>query len=200
MRVRAQMIVPCDTAFPRDAMVLTPCFKTTALGDTGLDTLANDLNANFCTWIGAAAKITTKLYDLDETPSGPPVMEKTLNSGASPLVSTVPREVSLCLSFYADTNTARRRGRLYLPATWVKKNSGSSSLGAKPTGADQASAGTNFVMQLAGAGGLVTDWCVWSGASHDAHTVTNWWVDDEWDTQRRRGLKPSSRLTGTTAG
>jgi hypothetical protein len=28
--------------------------------------------------------------------------------------------------------------------------------------------------------------------------VTNWWVDNNWDSQRRRGTKPTARLEGTT--
>jgi len=29
--------------------------------------------------------------------------------------------------------------------------------------------------------------------------VSNWWVDDEWDTVRSRGLRPDIRVTGTVS-
>lgn len=198
-RYRAQVSLPMDTAFPRDAMVVTPCFKTTAIGDAGAQSIADDLCAGVETWFGAAVNCTTKLYDLDETPSGPPVAQKTVNGGASPLTSQCPRDVALCLSFYADSNTARRRGRLFLPAPWVLKHSATSSVGREPTTAQQTAC-KDWATIMAGIGGLVCDWVVWSGASHDAHTVTNYYVDNEWDTQRKRGLRPTSRITGTTSG
>jgi hypothetical protein len=38
---------------------------------------------------------------------------------------------------------------------------------------------------------------VWSRIEHAAHSVTNYYVDDEWDIQRRRGGRPTSRVSGT---
>jgi hypothetical protein len=38
---------------------------------------------------------------------------------------------------------------------------------------------------------------VYSRREKVARPVTNYWVDDEWDTVRSRGLRSSTRVTGT---
>ena len=38
-------------------------------------------------------------------------------------------------------------------------------------------------------------WIVWSPTNDEAVHVTNAFVDDEWDTVRKRGLKPTARST-----
>jgi hypothetical protein len=42
---------------------------------------------------------------------------------------------------------------------------------------------------------LDTTWSVWSEANQTASPVRDGWVDDAWDTQRRRGLDSSARTT-----
>jgi hypothetical protein len=37
---------------------------------------------------------------------------------------------------------------------------------------------------------------VWSRKKASAAQVTDWWVDNEWDTIRSRGLKADSRVSG----
>ena len=51
---------------------------------------------------------------------------------------------------------------------------------------------------LAALGGVDVDWSVWSKVDGQARAVTNWWIDDEWDTQRLRGLRGATRTEGTT--
>jgi hypothetical protein len=41
------------------------------------------------------------------------------------------------------------------------------------------------------------DWVVYSPTDDAYHEVANGWVDNAWDTQRRRGYKPTSRTTFT---
>jgi hypothetical protein len=53
---------------------------------------------------------------------------------------------------------------------------------------------------FANLGGSDVDWIVWSRKNHTATKVQNYWVDDEWDTVRSRGLKRSTRQVATTSG
>lgn len=196
-RYRAQLSVPVDSTLPKDRMVITPCFKDTGTSDP--DGIADDLATGFQSWVTGSLEVTAKLYDLDATGPGPhrPVAEKTVGAGLL-VASTMPRELACCLSFYAGTNTARRRGRLYIPITFLNRKTPGGAA-QRPSAQQRADTGT-LAAFLAGIGGLDVDWVVWSGRDNDAHTVTNWWVDDEWDIQRRRGLRPTTRTSGTTSG
>lgn len=195
-RYRAQVSTPVDTALPRDRMVINPCFKDT--GTSAPDTLAQDLATAVQNFMNGGVEVQVKLYDLDSTtePNRPKAV-KTVGAGAL-LSSSQPRELALCLSYYADTPDPRRRGRLYIPQAWLHKKS-PLAVGARPSTQQMANAGT-LVTALAGLGGADVDWVVWSTADKNAHTVTNWYVDDEWDIQRKRGTRPTTRTSGTTSG
>jgi hypothetical protein len=39
------------------------------------------------------------------------------------------------------------------------------------------------------------DWCVYSPTSNMLFPISQIWVDDAWDTQRRRGVKATTRTT-----
>jgi hypothetical protein len=61
----------------------------------------------------------------------------------------------------------------------------------------------NIVKSLAplleNAGGADVDWSVFSRLDNVARAVTDYYVDDEWDTVRSRGMRPVSRVTGTAS-
>jgi len=46
---------------------------------------------------------------------------------------------------------------------------------------------------IADIGGIDVSWQVWSPTDNQGRDVTNAWVDDAWDVQRRRGLRASTR-------
>lgn len=185
-----------DSTFPRDAMIINPHFKDTAIAPGGGDPqgLADDLAAALNGWDNQIGQITVKAYDAESAPPNVPVAEAVVNQGAAP-ATTVPRELAVCLSFYAGLNRARRRGRLYIPAAIA--SIGVSSARVASSGRDKVAA---LVPIFAGLGGLDVDWVVWSRVEQTARTVTNWWVDDAWDIQRSRGLQATARLEGTTSG
>jgi hypothetical protein len=195
---RAQVSWGGDTSFPRDRMVITPHFKDTNLPGTGdVQGLADDLATGIAalTQPGSGGReVIVKMYDAESHPSGPPLATKILSPGVTP-AATAPREIALCLSFFSGTNTPSRRGRLYLPVVcfW-----GSAISSARPTTTQQDAAAA-FVPVFTELGGVDVDWVVYSRKNNSAHSVTNWFIDDEWDTQRRRGLRPSARKVGTTS-
>lgn len=198
--LRAQCSFAADTTFPRDRVVITPHFSTNILSDpiSGVDAdqLAEDLATALDTWDGATAReIKVTMYDAQGTQPVFPSGEAVRNLNASP-TTTQPRELACCLSYYADRNIPRHRGRLYIPAFLA---SPSSAPALKPSTAytDKIAA---LVPIFAGLGGADIDWCVWSRADSSARKVEHWWIDDDWDVVRSRGLRPTSRITGTTGG
>jgi hypothetical protein len=185
-----------DSGLPRDAVQINPVFNIQSAGGAdpvGLTSdLATALNAKLVTWT-TATKLTVKSYDVEEAK---PRYPKATEVRSSTIIrnSPIPREVALCLSFYADHPSGRRRGRLYVPASlWTPTG----AIGVRPTTGDRDTV-KQLVPIFTGLGGINVDWGIWSERDHAFHKATDYWIDDEWDTQRRRGLRATVRTTGTT--
>lgn len=157
------------------------------------------------------AAFSQKVYDLTDAKPRTPRFERidtlSVTQDTAPLV---PTEVSLCVSYKANyisgINPARFRGRIYLGA-----------LGDNGGGVGGASAfprpNTNLINNCktaahdlrAVAATSQFRWVVYSptrvaGGSTQlgaCETVVGGWVDNEYDTQRRRGVTASTRNTWT---
>jgi hypothetical protein len=178
-------------SLPRDSVVNVLHFATGALDPGGYDELTQELAAAFHDMgIFSSQGHKVKAYDLaDAKPR--PVKSETLIAPTGPMSATGNRDVALCLSFYATRNLPRQRGRLYL-GPFSQTDCGQH----RPPGALITTLAT-MPAKFAAAGGASVEWAVYSEADNTARPVTNWYIDDEWDTQRRRGTKPSARTTGT---
>jgi hypothetical protein len=110
----------------------------------------------------------------------------------------MPPEVAICLSYQAakisGVPQARRRGRVFI-----------GPLNTSAMGTDGRPA-TAFINALVGAADALKDpagapdwdWSTWSSFDPTVSTVIdNGWVDNEFDTQRRRGRKYTTRTTFT---
>lgn len=116
----------------------------------------------------------------------------------------LPSEVACCLSYAAAPASgvpiARTRGRIYIGPL-----STAAITPLTPTGV--ARPDSTFRQTLVDAGkklandwaGLspVSLWVVHSTIESTPRGIVRWWSDDAWDTQRRRGDKPTSRVTAT---
>jgi hypothetical protein len=173
-------------------MVIDPCFHD-ALGTNVAQTLADDLATAVNGKIAGTPQIRVRMYELPYVKGAGHTAEKLLNKGTSP-ASTLPREQALCLSFYAGQNKPRQRGRVYLPIVWL----GSGYGGVRPT-TPMMTAALSWRTIFENLGGVNIDWVVWSEKDAQSRPVTDVWVDDEHDTVRSRGLRPTSRLTATTS-
>jgi hypothetical protein len=195
MIVRAQVAVQMDSLFPRDALVITPHFSNAQLGG-GADwqDFASDLASSMGTYFaqGNAKQVNVKIYDAQGTVPVLPVGDATVSPGSAPAAG-VPREVALCLSYYSGTNTPRKRGRLYVPVCAV----GLTAQGRPDTFAMTRIG--NLAGLLADAGGADVDWVLFSRLNNAAYSVSNWWVDNEYDTVRSRGLRATDRVLGTVS-
>jgi hypothetical protein len=189
---RLQTYFQFDTAFPRDRMVITPTFDDRGVG-TDPQGLCDDLAAALDTWTPGTMQIKVNAYDAQGSPPVYPQGTKTLNEGQNPVTST-PREIALCLSFYGSRNRPRERGRLYIPGAAF-----GATMGLRPSAANMTK-----VMALgpifASLGGADVDWVVYSRVNNDTTKVQNYYCDDEWDIVRRRGGRPLTRQTATTGG
>lgn len=188
--------VAADGLLPRDHMVITPHINATA-GPVDLAGLANEWFTAWYAWWGGGTplpRMVVKIYDVQKPKPNYPLYTESRNDNNS-LTGTGPREVALCLSFFAGKNQKRRRGRLYIPFCWISQG-GNPSLRPTVTHRNKLGALATVLQDL---GGLGEDWSVYSKADDTARAVTNWWVDDEWDTQRRRGLRGTVRTEGTTS-
>jgi hypothetical protein len=208
--VRAQVILDGVSGLPEDRFVTTYAFGSQdggAASDAALDTIAAGLEAMWTdTYPGGTNPLDyylgpvvnsparVNLYRLgDDTPREPTEYTFAISPGMS---APFPNEVALCLSFFATRNLPRRRGRIYFGPTGVGAQAGS------PFTAGDSRPVPLLMTTLLNAGKLLRDyalglypWAVLSQVDGQLRPVTDLWVDNAWDTQRRRGVDPSTRFT-----
>jgi hypothetical protein len=141
-----------------------------------------------------AGRTFTSYDDSDPTPR-PPVLESTyaqVPGGGAPL----PPEVSIVMSYQgarqAGEAQSRRRGRIYLPFLG-ESNNGTDGRPLAALVTLVSNAGDAHLASSVGAPSWT--WVVYSPTSAAYVPVNNGWVDNEWDTQRRRGRIATSRTT-----
>ena len=105
----------------------------------------------------------------------------------------LPNEVAVCLSYHAAPPVVpRRRGRIYIGPLNLNATTAAttSTVPPRPTLA--------FRTRLATAGAFLRSnavgWAVRSEASDGYSMITDGWVDDEFDTMRKRGPDSTSRV------
>jgi len=131
---------------------------------------------------------------------GPPFSHATYGT---PTLGTsgLPEEVALCMSYSADLSSvaergaggtrprARRRGRVFIgPLSQAAAQQDTTTKRTKPATVALSAWTDNAKQFLATA--LLADgwtWCVFSPTLWEMFDVTQVWVDDAFDTQRRRG-------------
>lgn len=182
-----------DSTLPRDRMVITPHFKDDGIG-TDPQGLCDDLAAALSAWWIVAGEVIVTAYDAQGSKPVYPQGNAVVNPGAAPNASA-PREVAVCLSYYSTRNIPSYRGRLFIPFCVMQSGGGVGNAGLRPSSATRDKVG-ELAGIFANLGGPDVDWCVFSRRDNVARSVSNWWVDDEWDTVRSRGLRPTTRLAG----
>jgi hypothetical protein len=133
--------------------------------------------------------MTIKLYPPGLNPTGPRYQE---DFPYEPLAGPGPQEVACCLSYstYDDPEraTPRRRGRIYvgpLGGSVCQTDRPNPSVTAAVLDLGTAIATVGFANNLT--------WVMRSRADNLYGKIESIWVDDSWDTQRRRGLKATAR-------
>lgn len=134
-----------------------------------------------------------KFYSMPGLTPNYPFAERTWNFASAPAGSTLPSEVALVLSFQgsraAGFPQARRRGRIYIGPLFTTVNST-----GRPRQADIDAlclAASDLEDDIRAIPGHV--WSIWSTVDQDMVEVQNGWVDNAFDTQRRRGIEVTAR-------
>lgn len=214
--IRAVARLPYFTSIPEDVVTNTFHFATVATPTTDQITAMLTGVSQFYTdvaptdtvgeWMAGVLSRATgacqvELYNLDDPEPRLPIGSTTFTLPAAVGSVTVPLETSLCLSYRAAYTSgepnARRRGRAYIgPLSSSAITSGSGSLFPSPN----TSCMSTFLQSAADHLYAVpatesVNWVVYSASDNVARVVVQAWVDNAFDTQRRRGNSPSARTT-----
>lgn len=200
--LKAQVSLAMVSNIPEDSPVNTWHFQ--GVNDsTGRDAIIDGLTDFYDTMRLELADTVSqnghriKIYDMADPEPRAPIRDQTFNLTSAPSGGPQAAEVALCLSFQGDRvsgeSQASRRGRIYFGPldTTVVDSAG------RPSSAFQtklANAGDTLMTFMLG-GGWTMLWCVYSPTTSSLTPVTNGWVDNAFDIQRRRGLAPTSRVT-----
>lgn len=161
-------------------------------------------------------KVLVKVYDATASHPRPILYQNTFELGG---VSdhALPEEVALCLSYYSARNLPRLRGRLYIgplnvfaAATTADARPAQSFLTSMHDAASRLLLAGPDALPIGwfddpyptGSIAETVSWVVHSrlGSGTKAAPVpefnlaTAGWIDNAWDTQRRRGAQPTTRL------
>lgn len=165
-------------------------------GGTNYETLAQDAADLFATSIvGATSEVDTievRAYDMGDALPRQPRAVKTANAPGNEAPG--PRDVCVCLSYYADRNLPRKRGRMFLGP--IPK----SAMDLRVPAAIRTGIAADLGEGISGLGGINVQWVQYSPTSDTYSNVTDYYIDNEWDTQRSRGLRPDARTTGEVNG
>jgi hypothetical protein len=126
---------------------------------------------------------------VDPVPKQPRAI-RTIQVPRNANASTIPNDVAAVMSFRAGANLPRQRGRLYIGPVGINAMSGS-------TTAD-SSVSQAFREALVARAVILRDavnptWGIISQVDRVFRQVSDIWVDDQPDTQRRRGLRATTR-------
>lgn len=207
--LRLQVIVPMKSGIARDSAVNVLHWLAPPVTENSLQAIADGvgnfyklLTDQYSTKVdGAGTRI--KMYNMALPEPRVPIYDQLLGCPNPAFASCLPSEIAMCLSFQAPRvsglEQARRRGRIYL-GPWSQN-----SIAA---GTDRPSG--SLINNIRDAGSSLLDfstdatagtWVVYSRRNDPQEgfgdfslsPVTELWVDDAWDVQRRRGIDPTSR-------
>lgn len=139
-----------------------------------------------------------KIYDASDPEPRVPILDESLGvTGPSPASTTnLPGEVAVGLSYTAAITSgvpaARRRGRIYLGPLNAGATEGVANAPQRPSSV--------FMLNLSRAakglsdGPIGTRWAVYSRRDDAFRPIVAGYVDNAFDTQRRRGVDATARI------
>lgn len=143
--------------------------------------------------------VDVKVYDLADAKPRPVKGHAFTTTTANPRASLGPRQVALVLSYYSDRNIKGQRGHIYLgpfPHVFLDGPTiGNTELlsGALDLGHGLFDIGGENVAHV-----VHSEWeNKVKRADPVDFVVHHYWVDNGWDTVRRRGMKASARTSLT---
>ena len=139
---------------------------------------------------GAACNIDVKVYNMSDAKPRPlQAISHHVGAGGADPSGEGPPQVCLCMSYFAGRNLKHERGRIFVgPMGTAQTNQ------RRPDNSTLAA-----VLELGHAlwdvGGADVTWVLYRPTTNDTADITDIWVDNSWDIQRRRQLKSTNRVT-----
>lgn len=137
-----------------------------------------------------------KWYNLSAPAPRYPILELPLTGSYTIQNTTMPSEVAVCCSFQAEKvnglSQASRRNRVYIGPLSTAVNSLSGTIDSVVR-QDFADAFENLASNSNNA--TEWTWVIYSPTTGEHHDVHDGWVDNAFDTQRRRGVEATERTT-----
>lgn len=215
---RVQVIIPYRSGVPSDVITNTWHFESLSdesITSAKLATLFNHLVTFYNTcYVASAIKsmaswvnpslVVMKGYNLSDAKPRTAVRESvtplTVGTQAS---DATPAELSMVLSYHTEYESgipkASQRGRIYLgalSALWIDNGSISGSATFKQATRENVTGAADTL--AASALSSNWGWTVWSEKRQEKFAVAGGWVDNAFDTQRRRGQAATTRTTFST--
>lgn len=195
---RATVIIKAVTNVIEDASTNTYHFDANTLGDlaaasSALQTCYQAMRTHYSNLMAQNGH-EIKWYRLSDPEPRAPVRLDTFNFSTAPSIAPIPTEVAMCVSFQGVASSgvpqSRRRGRIYF-----------GPLNTNAIGADAyltstvRTAAVNAWGALLDASQAATEWkwAVYSTVNGTGVNVDNGWVENAFDTQRRRGRRATIR-------
>jgi hypothetical protein len=214
--IQVQVIFENDSGIPRDRTINTFHYVTSTPGSAPSSTELDEIQAKLTSAYGTAQTGSTnslaslmsaalsgvysmKFYDLHDPAPRVPIRDTGPLTALTVGTTALPAEVAICLSYQdlpaSGVNQASRRGRLYIGP--LASNSVIVSTTGKPSTSANAIVDTvaavGAFLKLGTASDCVM--VVYSPKLLQWFDFNNGWCDDEFDTQRRRGYRPTTRQT-----
>jgi hypothetical protein len=132
--------------------------------------------------------VSAIVYNMADPEPRPELARATYTPSAPLALSQLaPQQVALCCSYYGARNLPSERGRIYIGG-WTAGQVG------RPSGAFMSKT-ADLGHALFDVGGEDIAWVIYSQKHKTSEPITTVWCDDSWDTQRRRKLEATSRVT-----
>lgn len=212
----AQVVIPAVSAIAKDAAVNTFHFgtldpatdiATSALIAAAIGNMYQAVHTPGSQSMGSLLAGThapnlgrIKIYRLNDAKPRPALYDAAANLGTPSSPASMPGEVALCGSYQAEKLAgeiqARRRGRFYLgPLNNDAPQSPTNQYSTPNSGCVNAVLGAMIFLRDESDAAATWSWVVYSTVNGLADTaaVDNGWVDNAWDTQRRRGRTATTR-------
>jgi len=197
-----QISMPVTDTLPRNRISNTIHLQHTVggLGDPDLEAICNDLVTLWSNKYGAGSQeILCKAYDTDAKPNYP--RASVIVGQGQPWSCTQPREIALVLSYSGPhRGNKSERGRMYLMPQLLTTGSAMSLRPAAPILDWALSWYAEANESLPDIGGVDWQFGVYSPTYKKFTKSSQAWVNDDWDVQRSRGLRESTRVTSTREG
>lgn len=218
---RVTVTIPRDTGLPEDVTVLTfhvatPAdVKLTSGAGGSWNSMTGAILKFFNVGVGVEASVGSLFssisnglasriaaIDLNDPTPRVPYNEEGIAIVTNAATASLPEEVAICSSYQATPESgliqARRRGRLFLGPLHTGTLSTVGGRVRPAAGVASAiAASTKRLKQEIEDIGVQFNWVVWSRVNLTEADIAEGWVDDAFDTQRRRGPAATSRTIWT---